>query len=272
MEYGALARSRNGTGSRSLFRYAGVMVFHKITSPMREAFFLILPTYNERENLEPLLRQVFGLGIPHLRVLVVDDNSPDGTGAVADQLAGQNSHLGVLHRAGKTGLGTAYVAGFRHALEHGAAVVLQMDADFSHDPAALPSLVAAIHHGADVALGSRYVPGGRIENWGFLRRGISRFGNWYARTALGLPIRDLTGGLKAYRRAVVEKIHLDSLSSVGYNFQIETTARAVWRGFRVVEVPITFTERRAGHSKFNLGIMVEAFAKVWRLRRERPRR
>ncbi|MDD5110559.1 MAG: polyprenol monophosphomannose synthase [Patescibacteria group bacterium] len=237
---------------------------------MPETHFLIIPTYNERVNLEPLLQQIFQLGLPGLRVLVVDDHSPDGTGELADQLAARYPGLSVLHRPGKAGLGRAYVDGFRRALQAGAGVLLQMDADFSHDPAVLPQLVAAIAQGADVALGSRYVPGGRIVNWNRLRQWISRLGNWYARTVLRVPLRDLTGGFKAYRRHVLERIDLDHLSSVGYNFQIETTARAFWCGYRIVEIPITFTERRAGRSKFNLGIMFEAFRKVWRLRRERP--
>lgn len=240
-------------------------------SDLPRSIFLVIPTYNERENLAPLLAQVFALGLPHLRVLVVDDRSPDGTGALADQLAAQRPSLRVLHRPVKGGLGTAYVEAFRRALADGASMVLQMDADFSHEPAVLPQLVAALHVGADLALGSRYVPGGRIVNWRWPRRMISRCGNWYARTVLGLPVRDLTGGLKAYRREVLERLDLETLSSVGYNFQIETTARAVWRGFRVVEIPITFTERRIGRSKFNLAIMLEAFWRVWQLRRERPR-
>jgi len=237
---------------------------------MNNPVFLIIPTYNERQNLEPLVSRVFALGISGLRVLVVDDHSPDGTGDVADQLAKKFPGLTVLHRSGKAGLGTAYVAGFRKALAEGAAVVCQMDADFSHNPAALPQLIAALDNGADLSLGSRYVPGGRVVNWGVLRRGISRFGNWYARKVLRLPLRDLTGGFKAYRRGVLEQIDLGRVSSVGYNFQIETTARAVWQGSRVVEIPITFTERRTGRSKFNFSIMLEAFWKVWRLRRERP--
>ncbi|TSC76505.1 MAG: dolichol-phosphate mannosyltransferase [Parcubacteria group bacterium Gr01-1014_31] len=231
---------------------------------------VVIPTYNERGNLEPLLRQIFGLGISNLRVLVVDDHSPDGTGRLADELAARQSELHVLHRAGKGGLGTAYVDGFRWALLQHVSVVVQMDADFSHDPAVIPVLISALQQGADVALGSRYVRGGSIVNWGFLRRSISRFGNWYARTVLGLRIRDLTGGFKAYRRQALEAITHGHLSSVGYNFQIETTARAVWHGYRVTEVPITFTERRHGKSKFNLAIMVEAFWKVWHLRSERP--
>lgn len=232
--------------------------------------FLIIPTYNERGNLESLLQQIFHLGLPGLRVLVVDDHSPDGTGQLADQLAARYPGLQVLHRPGKAGLGTAYVAGFGRALAEGADVICQMDADFSHDPAVLPRLLEAVRGGADVALGSRYVPGGRVVNWNRLRQGISRFGNWYARSVLRIPLRDLTGGFKAYRRPVLEHIDLNHLSSVGYNFQIETTARAFWRGYRVVEIPITFTERRSGASKFNLAIMREAFLKVWRLRREAP--
>lgn len=232
---------------------------------------LVIPTYNERENMAALVSAVASLHLPNLRLLVVDDHSPDGTGQLAEGLRQDFPWLEVLHRDAKAGLGTAYVDGFRRALAAGAQIILQMDADFSHDPSVLPELLASIRAGADVVLGSRYVPGGRIENWGMLRRLISWFGNWYARTLLRLPIRDLTGGLKAYRREVLEAIDLGTLSSVGYNFQIETTARAVWRGFTIKEIPITFTERRTGSSKFNLGIMLEAFWRVWQLRRERPR-
>ena len=239
---------------------------------MADHHILVIPTFNERGNLPPLLAEIFRLPLPELTVLVVDDASPDGTGEVAESLRASYGRLRVLHRPAKAGLGTAYVAGFEAALRLGADVVLQMDADFSHDPAVVSVLLRVLADGADVALGSRYVSGGRIVNWEWLRRLISRAGNWYARTALGLPIRDLTGGFKAYRRHVLEAINLTTLSSIGYNFQIETTARAVWGGFRVVEVPITFTERRYGRSKFDAGIMAEAFAKVWRLRREQPGR
>jgi dolichol-phosphate mannosyltransferase len=221
-----------------------------------------LPTYNERENLEAMLR---ALGDKAVRVLVIDDNSPDGTGELADELADELDYVGVLHRPGKEGLGPAYLAGFRRALAEGAELVLEMDCDFSHDPADVPRLVAAADE-ADVVLGSRYVAGGGVRNWGLLRRFISAGGSWYARVLLGAPVRDLTGGFKCYRRAVLESIDLDAIHSKGYAFQIETTYRALRAGFRVVEVPITFVDREAGGSKMSKAIVAEAVWKVPLLR------
>jgi dolichol-phosphate mannosyltransferase len=221
-----------------------------------------LPTYNERENLERMVR---ALGDHGVRVLVVDDNSPDGTGEIADRLASELDYVSVLHRPHKDGLGPAYLAGFRRALADGAEFVLEMDCDFSHDPADVPRLLAAAGD-ADLVLGSRYVPGGAIPNWGFIRRFISRGGCVYAQAWLQTRLRDLTGGFKCYRRRVLETIDLDAIESKGYAFQIETTYRALRKGFRVVEVPITFVDREEGGSKMSRAIVVEAVWKVPALR------
>jgi dolichol-phosphate mannosyltransferase len=222
-----------------------------------------LPTYNERENLEPMLRALAPLGV---NVLVVDDNSPDGTGELADRLAAELGFVSVLHRERKEGLGPAYIAGFHRALADGAEYVLEMDCDFSHDPADVPRLIAACEQGADLALGSRYVPGGGTGNWGLGRRFVSEGGSWYARVLLGVRIRDLTGGFKCYRRAVLERIDLDAIGSKGYAFQIETTYRTLRAGFTVVEVPIQFVDRTEGHSKMSRAIVLEAVVKVPALR------
>jgi len=218
-----------------------------------------LPTYNERENLEPMLR---ALGEEGVRVLVIDDNSPDGTGKLADRLATELGYVDVLHRESKEGLGPAYLAGFRQALASDAELILEMDCDFSHDPDYVPRLIAAVEDGADLALGSRYVPGGGVRNWGLLRRFISAGGSAYARIILGVKVRDLTGGFKCYRRAVLETIDLDAVESKGYAFQIETTYRALRAGFKVVEVPITFADREVGGSKMSKAIVAEAIWKV----------
>ncbi|OGY51727.1 MAG: dolichyl-phosphate beta-D-mannosyltransferase [Candidatus Buchananbacteria bacterium RIFCSPHIGHO2_02_FULL_56_16] len=222
---------------------------------------LVIPTYNEKENITKLLPKIFSLPLEGLHVLIVDDRSPDGTGEAAEQLRTTYPNLTVIHRPQKAGLGTAYVAGFKAALACGAEFIFEMDADFSHDPAYIPQLLEAANH-ADLVIGSRYVPGGGVSNWNWPRRLISRFGNGYARIVLGLPYRDLTGGFKCYRRAVLEKIDLDRLSSVGYNFQIETTYKAHRLGVRVIEVPIVFVERAEGTSKFDFKIMIESFWKV----------
>jgi dolichol-phosphate mannosyltransferase len=222
-----------------------------------------LPTYNERENLEPMLR---ALGDKGVRVLVIDDDSPDGTGELADRLASELGYVEVLHRGRKEGLGPAYLAGFRHALAGDADLILEMDCDFSHDPADVPRLLAAAEGGADVVLGSRYVDGGAVRNWGTLRRFVSAGGSWYARFLLGARVRDLTGGFKCYRRRVLETIDLDAIHSKGYAFQIETTYRALRAGFQVVEIPITFVDREVGGSKMSKAIVVEAVWKVPGLR------
>ena len=221
-----------------------------------------LPTYNERENLEPMLRALGGKGV---HVLVIDDNSPDGTGELADRLADELDYVGVLHRERKEGLGPAYLAGFCRALADGADLVLEMDCDFSHDPKDVPRLVAAAAE-ADVVLGSRYVAGGAVGNWGVLRRFVSAGGSWYARMVLGAPVRDLTGGFKCYRRTVLETIDLEAIDSKGYAFQIETTYRALRAGFHVLEIPITFVDREAGGSKMSKAIVAEAIWKVPGLR------
>ncbi len=221
-----------------------------------------LPTYNERENVERMVR---ALGEHGVSVLVIDDNSPDGTGELADGLARELAHVEVLHRERKEGLGPAYLTGFRRALADGAELILEMDCDFSHDPADVPRLVAAAGK-ADLALGSRYVPGGSVGNWGLLRRAVSAGGSLYARLLLGVGVRDLTGGFKCYRRAVLETIDLDAISSKGYAFQIETTYRALRAGFRVVEVPIAFVDREQGGSKMSRRIVLEAIWKVPALR------
>ncbi|HET8652840.1 MAG TPA: polyprenol monophosphomannose synthase [Gaiellaceae bacterium] len=229
-----------------------------------------LPTYNERENLEAMV-SALGKVLPEGgRILVIDDNSPDGTGAIADRLGGELDFVETLHRPRKEGLGPAYLDGFRRALELGADLVAEMDCDFSHDPADLPRLVAAAGE-ADVVLGSRYVQGGGTRNWGLLRRLISRGGSLYAQVLLGLGIRDLTGGFKVYRRAVLETIDLDGIHSKGYAFQIETTYRARRAGFRVVEVPIVFADREVGGSKMSRSIVLEAIWKVPMLRLSRLR-
>jgi dolichol-phosphate mannosyltransferase len=221
-----------------------------------------LPTYNERDNLEAMVR---ALGKREVEVLVVDDASPDGTGELADRLAGELGYVNVLHRERKQGLGPAYVAGFRRALADGADLVLEMDCDFSHDPADVPRLIAATAD-ADVVLGSRYVAGGGIADWGAGRRLVSAGGSLYARLVLGVRVHDLTGGFKCYRRRVLETIDLDAVSSRGYAFQIETTYRALRAGFSVVEVPISFVDRQVGQSKMSRGIILEAIWKVPALR------
>jgi len=226
---------------------------------------ICLPTYDERENLEPMLRALGEVLGPDDRVLVIDDNSPDGTGELADRLAAELDTVEVLHRPRKEGLGPAYLAGFRRALELGAELVVEIDCDFSHDPADVPRLLDAAAD-ADLVLGSRYVPGGSVENWGSVRRAISAGGSLYARLLLGVPVRDLTGGFKCFRRAVLETIDLDAIHSRGYAFQIETTYRALRRGFRVREVPIRFVDREVGGSKMSRTIVLEAIWKVPLLR------
>jgi dolichol-phosphate mannosyltransferase len=231
-------------------------------APPRTAdVWVILPTYNEAENLERIVGAVLENLPEPRRVLIVDDNSPDGTGEIADRVAEGDESVAVLHRERKEGLGPAYLAGFRVALDAGAERIIEMDADFSHDPSYLPSLIEATEN-ADLAIGSRYVPGGGITEWGPMRRFISRGGSAYARMALGLPIKDLTGGFKCFRRIVLETIDLDTIEARGYAFQVETTYRAIKSGFRVVEVPIVFKDRTDGTSKMSKAIVAEA---MWRV-------
>src|SRR5271165_3174027 len=223
---------------------------------------LILPTYNEAENVEAIVAAagaVLARAAPDgFRVLVVDDGSPDGTGELADGLAASHDWVSVLHRSEKNGIGPAYLAGFRYALDHGAAYAMEMDSDFSHDPADLARLLGAVRDGADLALGSRYVPGGGVTDWGLLRRFISQGGSTYARWVLGLRVKDLTGGFKCFRREVLEAMHFEGVRSQGYAFQVELTYRAVRAGFRVVEVPIVFRDRERGQSKMSWRIALEA--------------
>ena len=233
---------------------------------------LILPTFNEAENIEAIVRAadaVLGGASPDgHRILVVDDGSPDGTGAIADRLAAELGTVDVLHRTERKGLGPAYLAGFAHALAGDASHVMEMDSDFSHDPNDLARLLAAVRDdGADLALGSRYVPGGGVTDWGLLRQFVSRGGSWYARAVLGLKVRDLTGGFKCFRREVLEAIDLPTVRSQGYAFQVELTYRAVLGGFRVVEVPITFRDRQRGQSKMSWRIAAEAMILVPQLRK-----
>jgi dolichol-phosphate mannosyltransferase len=232
---------------------------------------VVVPTYNERENIGALVPQI--LELPRFRVLVVDDNSPDGTAEVVARLAREEPRVGLLSRPGKQGLGTAYIAGFRRALGEGAEFICEMDADFSHDPRYLPALLEAAETRYDLALGSRYIQGGGTANWGIARKLISRGGNMYARAILGLPIMDATGGFRCYRRRVLETIDLDAIHSNGYSFQIEMAYRTLQAGFRIGEVPIIFPDRRVGQSKMSRRIVLEALITVWRLRlsRARPR-
>jgi dolichol-phosphate mannosyltransferase len=223
-----------------------------------------LPTYDEAENIGPIVEAILAAA-PGVDVLVIDDDSPDGTGRLADAIAAREPRVHVLHRAGKEGLGKAYLAGFAWALGRGYELVLEMDADFSHDPRYLPALLERARE-ADLVLGSRNVPGGGTVNWGLGRRLISRGGSLYARTILGIPVRDLTGGFKCFRRRVLESIDLATVECSGYAFQIELTYRAIQKGFEVVEVPIVFVDRRVGHSKMSKRIVLEALRKVWSIR------
>jgi dolichol-phosphate mannosyltransferase len=230
---------------------------------------LVLPTFNEAGNVEPLIRDALANLPPSSRVLVVDDNSPDGTGEIVDRMSA-GLPVEVLHRPGKEGLASAYIAGFKYVLERGADLVLQMDADFSHDPRDLRRLVEASER-ADLVLGSRYVAGGGVENWSPIRQGISRSGSAYARLTLGIDVRDPTGGFKCFRRRVLESIDFERISSQGYAFQVEMTYRALQAGFKVLEVPIVFRDRRVGSSKMSRAIVFEAVWRVPLLRRERKR-
>ncbi len=231
---------------------------------------IVIPTYNERDNLPRLVSALLEI-TPSVDVLVVDDGSPDGTGATAEALARSNNRVQVLHRAGKLGLGTAYVTGFKYALSHNYKYVIQMDADFSHRPEDLPRLLRAAES-ADVVIGSRNVPRGRVEDWSLLRRFISKGGSFYARTLLNLPIRDCTSGFKCFRREVLEANGFANVKSNGYGFQVEINHLCHRAGFRIVEVPIVFPDRRAGRSKMSWRILLEAAMLVWKLRHQaRPR-
>lgn len=233
------------------------------------ATLVCLPTYNERENL-PLLVEAVHAVVPDVHLLVIDDNSPDGTGRLADELAGRDPRIHVLHRARKQGLGRAYIAGFEWALARPYELVFEMDCDFSHQPRYLPEFIQAAAQ-YDLVLGSRYMPGGGTDDWTWQRRLVSRAGNSYAQTLLGMPFRDLTGGFKCFHRRVLEALPLDDVVSNGYVFQIELTWRAVQLGFTIGEVPIQFPDRTRGESKMTGGIVWEAMRNVWRLRLERER-
>jgi len=226
---------------------------------------IVTPTYNERENLETFVSRLHEAA-PHVDVLVVDDSSPDGTGELADTLAARDPRIRVKHRAGKLGIGTAYIEGFEHALREGYDIVFEMDTDLSHDPRYVPDFLRAIEAGADVVIGSRNIAGGGVEGWGVGRHILSKGGSLYSRSILGLRVRDLTSGYKAFTRQALLAIDLRSVRSEGYSFQIELTYRAIRRGFRVTEVPIVFVDRRAGQSKMSRRIFVEAVAMVWKLR------
>jgi dolichol-phosphate mannosyltransferase len=230
-------------------------------------FTLVIPTYNEADNLPHLFSVLFDLGIPDMNVLIVDDNSPDGTGDKAEALSHKyDCRISVLHRPGKLGLGTAYIQGFKRALDLGAEAVGQMDADFSHPPEKLHELLEALDH-CDIALGSRYVPGGKVdEQWPLWRKGLSAFGNYYARAILRVPVRDVTGGFRIWRREVISALPLDQVRSNGYAFQVEMAYLACLHGYRFQEIPIYFADRRWGQSKMSFRIQIEAALRVWQMK------
>jgi len=229
---------------------------------------IVIPTYNEKENLPILAAQLLSLPLDDLRILVIDDNSPDGTGDLADQLAADHpGRISVLHRSGKLGLGSAYITGFKQLLATDTQYIVQMDADFSHQPAKIVEFMQAISS-CDMVIGSRYIPGGKLdETWPFWRKALSGFGNFYARTILKTPVRDITGGFRLWRRETLAAIPLDEIRSNGYIFQVEMAYVASKLGFTIKEVPIYFAERQYGQSKMNLSIQVEAALRVWALRR-----
>ena len=270
---GTLPRGPDG-GARRAFQIAGAATAPAPAAGPAALYLahvnvIVLPTYNERENLRHALGRIREVADGHgvrLHTLIVDDNSPDGTGDLADTLAREVPDVSVMHRAGKEGLGKAYIAGFREALAMGAERIFEMDADLSHDATYLPHFLRLIDQGADLVLGSRYVKGGGVENWGLSRKLISRGGCLYAQTILGLPLHDLTGGYKCFRRAVLETIDLDTVDTKGYGFQIEMTYRVYKLGFKVVELPIVFVDRKVGESKMSNDIVVEAMKNVWKLR------
>jgi dolichol-phosphate mannosyltransferase len=225
---------------------------------------LIIPTYNEIENLSPLLEEILSYA-PETDVLIIDDHSPDGTGELADELQKENPRVNVIHRPDKMGLGTAYIVGFKYAIEHGYDAAFEMDADYSHDPRYLPDFLQAIEH-ADLVIGSRYIPGGDTPNWSMLRRLISGGGNIFARFSLGIPVHDCTAGYRLYRRRLLESIDLNTVESHGYAFQIEMACRAAQQGFKIIEIPIIFTDRRLGKSKMSRKIVIEGFTYVLKAR------
>jgi dolichol-phosphate mannosyltransferase len=237
-------------------------------TPEPQRAIVVLPTYNEAGNLRAVVAAIHE-AVPSLDVLVVDDRSPDGTGELADQLAAADARVTVLHREGKRGLGPAYVAGFREALARGYDLVVQMDADCSHDPRYLPAMLA-LARDADVVIGSRNVEGGGTVNWGVGRQLLSQGGSLYARTVLGMPVRDMTAGFKCWRRAALEAVGLESVGTTGYAFQVEMSHRAYRRGLRLVETPIVFVDRRVGQSKMSRGIVLEALVRVWAMRLRGP--
>jgi dolichol-phosphate mannosyltransferase len=225
---------------------------------------IIIPTYNELENLPSLLKEIFSYA-PATDILIVDDHSPDGTGELAEKMSAEDARVHVLHRSGKLGLGTAYIAGFKYALAHGYDAAFEMDADFSHDPRYLPDFLKKIEE-ADLVIGSRYIPGGSTPNWSLLRRFISGGGNIFARTVLSLKVRDCTAGYRCYRRAVLESVEFETIRSQGYGFQVEMAYRVERQGFKIVEIPIVFMDRRVGKSKMSHAIFVEGFINVIRAR------
>ena len=229
---------------------------------------IIIPTYNEIENLQSLLTGIFSYA-PATHILIVDDNSPDGTGKLADEISAENSRVSVMHRTGKLGLGTAYIAGFKYAIEHHYDAAFEMDADFSHDPKYLPDFLKAIEN-ADLVIGSRYIKGGSTPNWSLLRRIISGGGNIYTRFVLGISVHDCTAGFRCYRREVLENLDLDTVQAQGYAFQVEMAYRVFKKGYRIVETPIVFMDRRLGQSKMSGNIFVEGFTSVLRLRFKKP--
>jgi dolichol-phosphate mannosyltransferase len=232
---------------------------------MPTSVLIILPTYNERENLPAIVPAIHAV-LPEARLLVIDDGSPDGTGVIADDLAAHDPRIAVVHRPGKLGLGTAYLLGFQRAIDEQVDYVFEMDSDFSHEPSALPDLLGAAQAGADLVIGSRYVPGGGTQNWGLRRKIISRGGSLYAAAVLGIRVHDLTSGFKCFRRSTLERMDLGRVRSEGYSFQIEMTYRVLRAGMHVAEVPIVFADRRVGHSKMSRKIFLEAVGMVWRLR------
>jgi dolichol-phosphate mannosyltransferase len=229
-------------------------------------FVVVIPTYNEAENLQAMVSALFNLNVPDLSILIVDDHSPDGTGDLAEQIKQKNTRVDVLHRTGKLGLGSAYIQGFKKALAEGAELIGQMDCDFSHPPEKVAEMGRAAMEGYDLVIGSRYVPGGSLDTaWPYWRRALSGFGNYYARTILGMKVHDVTAGFRVWRRVMLEKMPLDSIKSNGYVFQVEMVYVAQKLGCRVREIPIYFADRKLGQSKMSFRIQVEAAIRVWKL-------